>query len=331
MQWKQTATYILQKFHPTGFVILVFVILAAGCANQASIPARISPAEPSPGIIFTSDRTGNWDIFLIQADGSGLRQLTDDPQVDADPDWSPDGRLIAFRSRRDGSSDIFVMGSDGSAPVNLINDPESSFDDEFAPRWNPDGETFSLYTDRYPPRMANCLGGYHQIAILRRQQNRYWVDLFETVAGEQYSSSWSPDGRYLVFNSNCRGPAFQLYLYDTQTGETKQITTWEGGSFGQPAWSHDGKFLAYAANVNGNLDIYIQDINNHKRIRLTDHPADDNMPTWSPDDKEIAFVSYRDGNDEIYILRLKDQHLTNITQHPADDWYPSWSPISKKP
>jgi len=298
----------------------------AGCAGQPVSNANIESAVPSPGIVFTSDRSGNWDIFITQPDGSGLTQLTDDAKVDADPDWSPDGRLIAFRSRRDGSSDIFVMSSDGSAAVNLINDPEDSRDDEFAPRWNPDGKTFSLYTDRFLSR-GNCVSGFHQIALLKMQAGDYEIDLFDTIAGEQYSSTWSPNGRHLVFSSACRLPGFQLHIYDTQTGETQKLTS-EPVSHTQPAWSHNGQYLAFAKNIDGNNEIFLLELNTNNQIQITHHPAKDNMPTWSPDDSQIAFVSNRDGNDEIYIMDFDGSNLYNLTQNPADDWYPSWSPVS---
>lgn len=113
-------------------LLLIFLAIVSSmlvsCTNPAEDLAEREPAQPRSGILFTSDRTGNWDIFLIQSDGSGQVQVTDAPEVDADPDWSHDGRKIAFRSRRDGSSDIFVMNPDGSNPVNLINDPELSLD-----------------------------------------------------------------------------------------------------------------------------------------------------------------------------------------------------------
>jgi Tol biopolymer transport system component len=330
MTWMRSTGLILKDCHYICLVGPILTSFLAGCTKQPTSPNKNQTAEPRPGIVFTSDRSENWDIFIIQADGSGLTQLTDNPTVDADPDWSPDGSQISFRSRRDGSSDIFVMSSDGSTPVNLINDPEFSLDDEFAPRWNPDGETFSIYTDRFE-RRGICVSGYHQIALLRKQEDEYEVDLFDTIAGEQYSSSWSPDGRYLVFNSVCRVPGFQLYIYDTQTRETQKITSTEPNSISQPAWSHDGQFLAFSANINSNNDIYILNLNSNNQVRITDHSAKDIMPSWSPDDSQIAFASNRDGNDEIYIMDVDGTNLYNLTQHPADDWYPSWSPVEANP
>ena len=308
---------------------LVFLVIPAalltGCSNPPVTLKDREPAQPASGIVFTSDRTENWDIFLIQPDGSGLTQLTDFPGVDADPAWSPDGRMIAYRSRKDGSSDIFVMDPDGGNPVNLINDPETSLDDEFAPHWHPDGETFSIYTDRFPPR-GKCVSGYHQIVIMYPQSGEYVIDLFDTKAGEQYSSSWSPDGRFLVFNSACRLPGFQLLMYDTQTRETTQLTH-EPYSHTQPAWSHDGRLLAFAKNVDGNNEIFLMDMESRQQTQITHHPAADMMPSWSPDDSQITFVSDREGNKDIFIMDADGSNVDNLTNHPADDWHPSWSPI----
>jgi TolB protein len=306
---------------------MLIVSLMIGCSDTPEAAATRIPAQPRSGIIFTSDRNENWDVFLIQADGSGLNQLTDSQKVDADPAWSADGRRIAFRSRRDGSSDIFIMDPDGSNPVNLINDPEMSLDDEFAPQWSPDGETLSIYTDRYPPR-GSCLSGFHQIAMLVRDGNDYQVDLFDTIPGEQYSSTWSPDGRFLAFSSACGQAGFKLYMYDTQSGDTSRITD-EPVSHTHPAWSHDGRFLAFAKYIESNNEIFLLDLDSNQQIRLTDHPANDTMPSWSPDDSQIAFVSNREGNKDIYIMNADGSGVLNLTDHPADDWYPSWSPVMR--
>jgi hypothetical protein len=131
--WRRASGLLLNDYLPIYLVLLALIPHLIGSTRQHNSLTQSETAEPRGGIVFTSDRSGNWDLFLIQPNGSGLTQLKDSPTVDADLDWSPDGRLIAFRSRRDGSSDIFIMGSDGSAPMNLINGPESSIDDEFAP------------------------------------------------------------------------------------------------------------------------------------------------------------------------------------------------------
>jgi uncharacterized protein YraI len=74
-------------------------------------------------IAFKSNRDGNWEIYEINADGSGLRRLTNHPATDESPTWSPDGQRIAFYSDRDGNGEIYVMNADGSSLTRITNHP----------------------------------------------------------------------------------------------------------------------------------------------------------------------------------------------------------------
>ena len=122
----------------------------------------------------------------------------------------------------------------------------------------------------------------------------------------------------------------ELFIFDSQTGETNRITS-EPLSHTYPAWSHDGRFLAFAKYINGSNEIFLLDMDTKQQIQITDHPANDTMPSWSPDDRQIAFVSNREGNKDIYIMNVDGGELFNLTNHPADDWYPSWSPVLPSP
>ena len=100
-------------------------------------PQRL-PAEPvwSPDgtrIAFESFREGNGDIYVMNADGSGLTRLTSDPALDSSPSWSPDGTRIAFESSREGNINIYVIDADGSNLARLTDDPAVDKD----PVWSP--------------------------------------------------------------------------------------------------------------------------------------------------------------------------------------------------
>ncbi len=82
-------------------------------------------------IAFSSDRDGNWEIYVMDSDGSNEINLTNNPAPDIDPTWSPDGEKIAFVSDRDGNGEIYVMYADGSNQVNLTNNPADDRD----PAW----------------------------------------------------------------------------------------------------------------------------------------------------------------------------------------------------
>ena len=223
------------KRHPCLLLILTLLACACGGGDGGSKPtltpkpARTAQATPTPkalatrqptqivsptptmslptsklppsGIAFVSTRDGNKEIYRIQADGSGLARLTDDPTIDADPVWSPDGSQISFRARRDGTTDIFIMNSDGSNPVNLIGDPFENGFDEFAPDWSPDGQSLAIITDRFQLHWQDGCSG-HVVALMPTTGGADNIKLLGAVKGNQRSVDWSPDGRYLAFSSH---------------------------------------------------------------------------------------------------------------------------------
>jgi hypothetical protein len=96
-------------------------------------------------ILFNSDRDGNSEIYVMDADGSDPTNLTGNPASDFYADWSPDGTVIAFTSDRNGSGQIYVMRADGSEPTALTDHPAGNG----APAWSPDGTriVFTSYRD----------------------------------------------------------------------------------------------------------------------------------------------------------------------------------------
>ena len=90
------------------------------------------------------------------------------------------------------------------------------------------------------------------------------------------------------------------------------------------AWG--SKTISFTADLGGNLDIYIMDINRKNPINLTNHPAEDSSPTWAPDGSAFAFVSHRDGSPEIYVMDMNNKESRRLTKNGATDIDPAWSP-----
>ena len=113
-------------------------------------------------IVFVSWRDGNGEVYAMDADGSGPRNLTQNPAKDVRPAWSPDGRSIAFvstrptqrlqRTRTPEQSEIYVMNADGSRKRNLTRDRAN---DDY-PTWSPDGRRIAFLRGRGRPRPAVC-------------------------------------------------------------------------------------------------------------------------------------------------------------------------------
>jgi hypothetical protein len=105
--------------------------------QQATATAQAQAAATAQAqagrIAFVSNRDGNWEIYVMNADGSGVTRLTNNPANDLRPSWSPDGKHIAFVSNRDGNLEIYVMNADGSGQINLTNNPA----EDWFPSWSP--------------------------------------------------------------------------------------------------------------------------------------------------------------------------------------------------
>src|SRR5947209_96249 len=119
--------------------------VVAALALVAGVPAWSPPAQAAAvangKIAFVSDRDGNQEIYAMNPDGTGSKNLTNNPSSDFDPAWSPDGTRLAFTSNRDGYNQIYVMAADGSGVTRLDNGGDGS-----NPTWSPDGTKIAFTT-----------------------------------------------------------------------------------------------------------------------------------------------------------------------------------------
>ena len=123
-----------------------FALLFAVIAAPASTALAASPHDVNGLVVFSSDRPGNSEIYVMRQDGSNPTRVTNNSFGDFDPAWSPDGSKIAFVSNRGGNLDIYVMNADGTEQVRLTTDP--NFDRR--PSWSPDGTKILFDSTRIP-------------------------------------------------------------------------------------------------------------------------------------------------------------------------------------
>lgn len=148
--------------------------------------------------------------------------------------------------------------------------------------------------------------------------------------GQSDQPSWSPDGRYIIFQSSRDGNA-ELYYYDMELQQEFRLSdnSWNDES---PAFSPDGREIVWESTMDGDYEIYravfppYSDWWLSYDWPLTNNSSNDRAPAWSPDGKRIAFDADRDGNGEIYVMDADGSDQHNITHDPEDDWNPDWSP-----
>jgi Tol biopolymer transport system component len=253
-------------------------------------------------IAFASDRDGNYEVYVMDADGSNQTRLTSNSAYDSYPSWSPDGLKITFASDRDGNREIYVMNADGSDQTQLTSNGVGTH-----PSWSPDGSKIAFTSER---------DGNREVYVMDpdgADQTRL------TTAGGTHPS-WSLDGSKIAFMSE---RSFEIYVMDADSSNQTQLTS--NGAYDEtPSWSPDGSKIAFASDRDGSFEIYMMDADGSNQTRLTSNTAYDFDPSWSLDGSNIAFASERDGNFEIYVMDADGSNQVRLTSNSLDDRYPDW-------
>lgn len=267
-------------------------------------------------IVFTSNRDGNNEIYVMNEDGSGQSRLTDNTAADEDPVVSPDGSQIAFASDRDGNGEIYLMDADGNNVVQLTN---TTGVENSTPVWSPDGSqlAFSRFTGSQ----------VFEVFVIDVDGSNE-SNVTNSSTSNDASPAWSPDGTRLAFVSDrgADGDAEIWLMNPDGTGLSQLTDNDDTVSDGSPDWSPDGTQIAFSTNRDQDFEIYIMDADGSNPSRLTTTAGQDAQPSWSPDGLQVVFLSDRDGNGEIYRISTDGNGLINLTVNSANEADPDWSP-----
>ena len=222
------------------------------------------PLPPSGRIAFESGRDGNWEIYVMNADGSDVARLTDYGGDDVSPAWSPNGQRIAFSSWRDGLTEIYVMNADGSDVARLTD----YGGDDVSPAWSPNGQ-----------RIAFSSGRDGQTEIYVMNADGSGVARLTDHAAEDVYPAWSPDGQRIAFSS-LRDRNWEIYVMNADGSDVARLTDHGGDDF-EPTWSPDGRYIAFASDRDGDLDIFTMRYDGSEVTNLTDQARDNRGPHWA--------------------------------------------------
>jgi TolB protein len=221
---------------------------------------QIDPAWSPDGtkLAYSGRESGNFDIYVMASDGTGVKRLTSTKDNDTHPSWSPDGKQIVFAR----GSDLFVMRADGS-DVHQI----SVLGEKADPSWSPDGKwiAFTLRTAGTDVRelwiMRPDGSGRHR---LTNQNARI------------FTPAWSPDSSRIAFASNKGGTLFALYTIGVDGKKPRSVVPTANDNF-EPSWSPDGTKIAYQEEG----AIYTVELGGGDVQRLTSSDTNDSQPAWN--------------------------------------------------
>ncbi len=328
--------------------------LAGGAVGHGRAQAPTPPADAGR-IAFVSTQDGNPELYVMGADGSDLRRLTDTPGPERDAVWSPDGTRIAF---------VTDTGP-GQSALSIVEVGTGEIREVFAPvgrlahvAWSPDGTRLAFTSNHEGNEEVYTLDldGGALVNVSNHPANDAWP-------------TFAPDGERIAFQSDRSGDT-ELYVTD---GDGLLRLTESPGADRSPVWSPDGMRIAFISERAGNADLFVVDANGTNLVQLSDSPYDDSdpawspdgvylaysrgvqpgvrevvtinadgideqprtsaglqaiQPTWSPDGEWLAFASNRGGTFDIYVLQVGDGDWAALTDLPtSDEVAPRWAAL----
>jgi Tol biopolymer transport system component len=215
-----------------GGTILVFSGVLSGPPGKRNDYPTWSP--DGNRILFQSDRNGNNDIYLMDADGSHITQLTKDlfasiyllqSASDEEPDWSPDGSHIAFTSGRDNTmmnyvdTNIYVMDADGSNVKQLTGVGH----EDAGPDWSPNGKQIAYVSKDTFTSEGNLIENPTWNIYLINVDGSNEIQLTNDSANE-LEVAWSPDGAHIAFISDRNDHDFDIYVMNADGSNIVRLT-----------------------------------------------------------------------------------------------------------
>lgn len=285
------------------FSIFIVAILYTGLRY---FQAEAIQSEPEGNLIaFVANKEDSWDLFVMQSDGTDVVQLTHTPVDESSPSWDPSGQRIVYATS-DGKLQIIDLST---KEVNSL--PLAIFQGKYVqPDISPNGDKIayvyfrSRKIDDTDLAIFDLTKGSLKILLVQRSS--------------QFFPCWSPTGETIVYVNTlcgleCGQIVQELWLAEASGRIARQIAMTNSLCM-QPAWSPDGKKIAFSTDKSGNHDIWILQVDSGVLEQVTTHPASDTDPSWSSDGERIAFTSTRSGMMEIWVMDKNGRNLKVL--HP---------------
>ena len=256
---------------------------SAACPNggvAAHCAWDYDPSGSADGstIVFgsTRDTGGNGELYLMNADGSGVTRLTNDSVMspggvhvlDNQPALSPDGRRVAWSRGAPGgdgySTEIYVMDVVGGTPTQLTSLGGATG----TPVWSPDGTRIAFYSQH---------SGYDAIYVMNADGTGLTGPL--SPFGSSQSPDWSPDGTRIVFNRSDFFSDYEIWTVAPDGSSLAQLTNNTVHDY-SPTYSPDGTQIAFASPEDGDDEIFVMNADGSGRTQLTSNDTGDSNPDW---------------------------------------------------
>ena len=302
--------------------LFIFLLIGAMCARTALA------SHHKAQIAFASTRDGNLEIYVMDADGNNQIRLTNHPEADFQPSWSPDGGRIAFVSDRNGGNDqIYVMDSNGKNVKKLTN---GAFDRH--PAWSPDGKRIAYHGYENEEWVDEDEEVNFKIYLIAPDGSN-WRKLAGDIPSSNTEPAWSPDSQRIAFVSWREDWTWtgDIGVMNADGTNQKRLTHTEVNER-HPTWSPDGSRIAFTTVLEEDFVLSVMDADGTNQRILTEEVLDGRTqlifhPAWSPDGRTIAYHFAEGGLDPrgIHLITADGDHLKRLgDMHKGGDSWPDW-------
>jgi TolB protein len=258
-------------------------------------------------IAYASNRSGFWEIWLMDWDGANQRQITRHNALSILPSWSADNERLAYTSFFKGTSEMYIIARRGGQRIHVTTGLNLNTSPTFSPVSN-------------DIAFVGSVAGNPDIYVIRDDGTN--KRRLTTTSSIESTPEWSPNGRQISFTSGRSGTP-QIYIMDAEGSNVERLSFDDGGWNDDATWSPSGEEIAYTSRVNGRFQIRIANVAS-KQSRILAGEGQNEQPTWSPDGKWIAFQSNRTGVWQIYRMRVDGTDLMQLT-FDGENKDPDWS------
>lgn len=259
-------------------------------------------------IAFSGKFGDNKEIYVMDVDGGGRRQITKNKSINLKPRWNASGSALCFTSYANGNPDAYVADL-LKAQVRRIS---SRTGINTGCTWAPSGDRVALTLSP---------GGDAEIFTLDPIAGTQIARLTNSP-GIDVSPSFSPDGSRVAFVSE-RGGGPQIYIMNADGSGAKRVT-FSGSHNTDPSWSPKGDKIAFVGR-DGGFDVFTVNVDGTGMTRVTQGTGDNEDPSWSPEGDFLVFSSTRTGSSHIWLANADGSHQVQLTEGGGGYTNPHWS------
>jgi TolB protein len=271
--------------------------------------------EPDRIVFVSGPTTKSLDIYIMDADSSNVKQLTDTAVTEGDFSCSPDGRSIVYDSGGS-KSKIMVMNIDNRQELCLSGDDTETSNHN--PTWSPDGTRIVFSSHNLTEKNSDI--------YVVDADGKNLTKLTDTSKCNETDPDWSPDGTQIVFSSyNITEGESNIYVMDSDGSNLTQLTNTIERSEGLPVWFPDGTRIMFSEHSL----IYVMNADGSNQKRLVSLPV--SSPKLLPDGTKIIFSAIATKDTGIFVINPDGTNRRIlISQRGRDYSEPAWSPDGSK-